>query len=222
VLTARAPLEECLEQGLYPLGVTPGKEQIVRLSGYLRLLEKWNRAFNLTAIRDLEEMVALHVLDSISARSYWHGLSVVDVGTGAGLPGIPLAIFEPGRHFFLLDSGGKKVRFVKHAVGELALDNVTVVQARVEEYEPAVLFDTVICRAFSSIGEFVRRCGRLSGLGGRLLAMKGRFPDAELVGLPSDWEATEVAPVKIPGLAVQRHIVILQRKQDRLTTRAVQ
>jgi len=222
VLTAYVPLEECLEQGLRPLGVTPANEQIVSLSSYLRLLDKWNRAFNLTAIRDLDEMVALHILDSISARPYLHGISILDVGTGAGLPGIPLAMFEPERHFYLLDSGGKKVRFVQHAVGELALGNVTVVQGRVEEYEPVVPFDTVICRAFSSIGKFVRQCGTLAGVGGRLLAMKGRFPDAELAGLPSDWEATEVAPVKIPGLAVQRHIVILQRKQDRPAQQATQ
>ena len=222
MLTARPPLEECLQQGLHSLGVTPGGQQIVRLAGYLRLLEKWNRAFNLTAIRDLEEMVALHILDSISARPYLYGKAVLDVGTGAGLPGLPLAIFEPERHFFLLDSGRKKVRFVKHAVGELELDNVTVVHRRVEEYEPTAPFDTVICRAFSSIGIFVRRCGMLVGVGGRLLAMKGRFPDAELGGLPPDWDATEVAPVEIPGLAVQRHIVILQRKQDRLMPQAVQ
>jgi 16S rRNA (guanine527-N7)-methyltransferase len=191
--------------------MTPTRDQVSALTQFLRLLEKWNHAFNLTAIRDPDEMVALHVLDSLSARPLLDGVSILDAGTGAGLPGIPLAILEPERHFLLLDSGGKKTRFVRHVVGELAIENVTVVQARVEDYEPTVLFDTVICRAFSSVGQFVRGCGRFIAPGGRLIAMKGRVPDDEFSGLPGGWEVTEVSGAGIPGLAVERHIVVIQR-----------
>lgn len=193
------------------MGVTTVREQITGLTHFLRLLEKWNQAFNLTAVRDLDEMVGRHILDSASARPFLYGTSVLDAGTGAGLPGLPLAILEPEREFCLLDSGGKKVRFVRHVVGELAVENVAVVQGRVEEYEPAALFDTVICRAFSPLGKFVRSCGRFADTGGRLVAMKGRPADQEMAGLPPGWTVTEIAGVKIPGLAVQRHIVVIQR-----------
>jgi 16S rRNA (guanine527-N7)-methyltransferase len=200
-----------MRDGLLSMGVDADADQIEALLRFLILLEKWSHAFNLTAIRDLEEMVPLHVLDSVSARPYLDGVSVLDAGTGAGLPGIPLAILEPDRHFLLLDSGGKKVRFVRHAVGELAIPNVTVVQARIEDYEPTVLFDTVICRAFSSLGKFVRGCGHFLESGGRLIAMKGRAPNDELAGLPAGWEVAEVASTAIPGLAVERHVVVVRR-----------
>ena len=200
-----------MRDGLQSMGITPAAEQVAALTQFLRLLEKWNHAFNLTAIRDPDEMVALHVLDSISARPFLDGVSILDAGTGAGLPGIPLAILEPDRHFLLLDSGGKKVRFVRHAIGELAIENVTVVQSRVEDYEPTVLFDTVVCRAFSSLGKFVRGCGRFIGTQGRLIAMKGRAHDDEIAGLPPGWEIVEVAGATIPGLAVERHVMVVQR-----------
>jgi 16S rRNA (guanine527-N7)-methyltransferase len=200
-----------MRDGLLSMGVDADADQIEALLRFLILLEKWSHAFNLTAIRDLEEMVPLHVLDSVSARPYLDGVSVLDAGTGAGLPGIPLAILEPDRHFLLLDSGGKKVRFVRHAVGELAIPNVTVVQTRIEDYEPTVLFDTVICRAFSSLGKFVRGCGHFLESGGRLIAMKGRAPNDELTGLPAGWEVAEVASTAIPGLAVERHVVVVRR-----------
>jgi len=212
-----------LQDGLHELGVTPADRDLARLERLLRLLDKWNRAFNLTAVRDLEEMVARHILDSLSVRPFLYGSSVLDVGTGAGFPGLPLAILEPERRFCLLDSGGKKVRFVRHAVAELQIDNVAVIQARVEKYAPEELFDTVMCRAFASIGKFVGLCGGLAGAGGRLLAMKGRFPDDELGSLLSvrrsflrgqpPWEATQIASVRIPGLAVQRHIVVIERRE---------
>jgi 16S rRNA (guanine527-N7)-methyltransferase len=121
---------------------------------------------------------------------------------------------DPQRQFSLLDSGRKKVRFVRHAVGEMAIENVSVVHERVEDYAPADPFDTVLCRAFTSIGDFTRRCGHLASKGGRLLAMKGRFPDQELASLPSSWEVTTVAPINIPGLAGDRHIVVLQRRES--------
>jgi 16S rRNA (guanine527-N7)-methyltransferase len=217
-----------LQDGLHELAMTPAGRELADLERLLQLLDKWNRAFNLTGVRDIEEMVARHILDSLTVRSFLHGSTVLDVGTGAGFPGLPLAIVEPERQFCLLDSGGKKIRFVRHAVAELQLDNVSVVQGRVEEYAPADLFDTVLCRAFASIGKFVGLCGALTAPGGRLLAMKGRFPDDELGELlPSRaspvrdstfpgaarWQATQTASVQIPGLAVQRHIVVIERPE---------
>jgi 16S rRNA (guanine527-N7)-methyltransferase len=214
VATAQAGLQERLAEGLPLVGAAPTNEQVAALVRFLRLLDKWNQAFNLTAVRDPLEMVTRHVLDSVSARPYLHGISILDVGTGAGLPGIPLALMDPQRQFSLLDSGGKKARFVRHAVGELAIGNASVVHGRVEDYEPADPFDTVLCRAFTSIGGFARRCGHLAANGGRLIAMKGRFPEEELAGLPSSWVATNVAAVTVPGLAGDRHIVVLQRRES--------
>ncbi len=204
-------LEDRLQTGLAVMRMPAEPELIQQFARLLRLLDKWNRAFNLTAVRDPGEMVARHILDSLSARPFLAGVSVLDVGTGAGFPGLPLALVEPQRHFTLLDSGGKKIRFVRHALGELGLDNVIVEQQRVEAFEPADLYDAVICRAFSSLGEFVRRCGRLVGTGGRLLAMKGRYPDTEMAGLPKAWELTDVVRLDVPGLAGDRHMVIMQR-----------
>lgn len=201
-----------MRDGLLSMGVAASEDQVATLTRLLKLLEKWNHAFNLTAIRDLNEMVALHVLDSVSARPYLDGVSILDAGTGAGLPGLPLALFESDRHFLLLDSGGKKIRFVRHVVGELAIPNVTAVQARVEDYEPTVLFDTVICRAFSLLGNFVQGCGKFIAPGGRLVAMKGRASDDELRGLPAGWEIAQVAEVTIPGLAAERNVIVVQRK----------
>lgn len=214
VATAKADLEERLAEELPLIGAAPTTEQIAALARFLRLLDKWNKAFNLTAVRDPQEMIARHVLDSISAQPYLHGVSILDVGTGAGLPGIPLALVDPLRQFSLLDSGGKKVRFVRHAVGELAIGNVSVVHERVEDYEPADSFDTVLCRAFTSTGDFARRCGHLAAGGGRLVAMKGRFPEQELSSLPVGWEAVDVAAIHVPGLAGERHMVVLQRHES--------
>ena len=183
VSTAQAELEKRLAEGLPLVGASPSDEQVAVLARFLRLLDKWNKAFNLSGVRDPLEMVTRHVLDSVSVSPYLHGLSVLDVGTGAGLPGMPLALMDPQRQFSLLDSGGKKIRFVRHAVGEMAIGNVSIVHERVEDYAPADPFDTVLCRAFTSIGDFARRCGHLAGNGGRLIAMKGRFHEAELASL---------------------------------------
>jgi len=212
VLTIQAELEERLRDDLPALGIRPDNEQTAALVRFLHLLDKWNRVFNLTAIGDVEDMVALHVLDSLSALPFLQGISILDVGTGAGLPGIPLALVQERRQFALLDSGGKKTRFVKHALGELGIENVTVVQSRVEDYEPADAFDTVICRAFTSLGDFARRCGALVASTGRLVAMKGRFPERELKEVPVEWQVLETTAVEIPGLSAKRHIVVLQRK----------
>jgi 16S rRNA (guanine527-N7)-methyltransferase len=211
-LTTELVLEDRLQAGLTEMHIEAKPELVQRFTRLLRLLDKWNRAFNLTAVRDPAEMVARHILDSLSARPFLAGVSVLDVGTGAGFPGLPLACVEPQRHFTLLDSGGKKIRFVRHVLGELALDNVMLEHLRVEAFEPADLYDVVISRAFSSVGEFVRRCGGLVATGGCLLAMKGRYPDVELTGVPLAWEVTDVVGLKVPGLAGDRHMVVMQRR----------
>jgi len=204
-------LETDLRAGLLCLGVEPRDAVIAALLRFVDLLIRWNRAFNLTGDRDPADLLTRHILDSLTIKPFLRGVTVLDVGTGAGLPGLPLALTEPERHFTLLDSRGKRMRFVRHAVGELSLENVTVVQARVEEYDPADRFDTVLCRAFTSVPDFVRRCGGLVASGGRLLAMKGRLPDGELGGLPVGWQNPEVNALMVPGLDAQRHVVILKR-----------
>ena len=204
-------LEVSLQSGLQALGFDAPPARVREFARLLRLLDKWNRAFNLTAVRDPAEMVGRHILDSLSARPFLSGASVLDVGTGAGFPGLPLAMVEPRRHFTLLDSGGKKIRFVRHALAELALDNVAVEQVRVEAFEPADLYDSVISRAFSSLGDFVRRCGRLVATGGTLLAMKGRLSQAEIRQLPVGWRATSVEQLQVPGVIGERHMIVIER-----------
>jgi 16S rRNA (guanine527-N7)-methyltransferase len=212
VLIADIEVEELLRDGLRELNLPHGGTEAESLARFLALLEKWNRAFNLTAVREQSEMVARHVLDSLSALPFIHGVSVLDVGTGAGLPGIPLAVMQPRRQFVLLDSGGKKIRFVRHAIGELSLANIEVVQSRVENYAPADPFDTVICRAFSSLRAFVDRCGALAARGGRLVAMKGRMENSDADRLPSPWQVTSTTRVAVPGLIGERHIVVIERE----------
>ncbi len=210
---AESNLEASLSAGLAALGEPPTPVQVDQLAHYLQLLEKWNHAFNLTAVRDPEEMVTRHVLDSLATRPYLYGGAILDVGTGAGLPGIPLAVMASHQHFGLLDSVGKKIRFLRHAVGELALSNCEVVQSRVEAYAPESHYDTVVCRAFASTGEFVAQCGRLVAREGRLLAMKGRDPERELSELPPGWRG-RCERVEVPGLDEQRHVVIVERGVD--------
>ena len=207
-------LEELLACALPELGLPADPARITALLRFVALLSKWNRAYNLTSIRDERDMVIRHVLDSLSALPFLAGQRVLDVGTGAGLPGILLALYQPERQFTLLDSVGKKLRFVQHAAAELKLTNLEVVQARVQQFQPAVPFDTIICRAFSALADFVRGCGRLLAPGGRLLAMKGQHPEAELALLPGDWAVTEVVPLQVPLLEAARHMVVVQRRQE--------
>lgn len=211
--TVDTEFEERLRDGMRAMGVSADGGESAKLALLLALLDKWNKAFNLTAVRDPREMISRHVLDSLAVGPYLHGLSILDVGTGAGFPGIVLAVAEPRRRFTLLDSGGKKVRFVRHAVAELGLENVEVVQSRVEGYEPGDPFDTVVCRAFSSLGDFVDRCAALVARGGRLVAMKGRMPRVELAGIPASWEVVQADPVSVPGISGDRHIIVLERSK---------
>jgi len=186
---------------------------IAKLAQLLTELERWNRRVNLTAIRDLETMVSGHILDSLVVRPLLEGRRVIDVGTGAGFPGLPLAIAEPQIEFGLLDSNGKKISFVQHVIGELGLSNATAIRARAEDYAPAERFDTVIARALASIPKLLQLAGHLIREDGVLLALKGKHPAAELESIEEipGWKYV-VTDVTVPGLETHaRHVVCLRR-----------
>jgi 16S rRNA (guanine527-N7)-methyltransferase len=175
-------------------------------------LERWNRRVNLTAIRDRDEMMTAHIDDSLSARPLLRGKRILDVGTGAGFPGLPLAIVEPNREFHLIDGNNKKIQFVQHVAGLLGLDNVTVVKARAEDYAPGHRFDTVIARALASLPKLVEIAGHHVGEDGVFVALKGRYPAGELKALSDAWHSS-VRELKVPGLeAGSRHAVLIERR----------
>ena len=182
-----------------------------RFDALLDELERWNRKVNLTAVRDREQMRVLHIADSLAARPLLEGRRILDVGTGPGFPGLPLAIVEPEREFTLLDSNNKKIRFVEHAATLLGLDNVIAVKARAEDYAPGHRFDTVIARALASLPKLVEIAGHHVREDGVFVALKGRYPAEELEELPAPW-SHEVAALDVPGLEKgSRHAVLLRR-----------
>jgi len=184
-----------------------------KLATLLEELARWGQRVNLTAIRSLRDMVAGHVLDSLSVRPYLLGQTVIDVGTGAGFPGLPLAIVEPERHFKLLDSNGKKIGFVQHMIGELGLNNVTAVKVRAEDYAPDKRFDTVIARALTAIPQLIEISGHLMREDGAMLALKGKYPAKELDDLHADWKY-DVIELRVPGLEQHsRHLLVLKRRE---------
>lgn len=207
------PLHKRLEQGLRQLAVPLAADDRQRLLTFVHLLARWNAAYNLTAVRDPQEMIARHLLDSLVLLPYLRGARVLDIGTGPGLPGIPLALARPDIAFTLLDANAKKTRFVTQAVGELGLKNVEVVQARVENYRPEQKFDTLVARAFSSIAELLKSAQHLCAPGGRFLAMKGVYPEKELAAIPAEFAVSEVLALKVPGLDAARHLAIVVPRQ---------
>ena len=207
----KADWQAGLAPGLAALGVALPAEGAARLLEFVELLLRWNQAYNLTAVRDPSEMVVKHLLDSLAVLPYVRGTPVQDVGAGAGLPGIPLAIALPDTRFVLLDSNGKKTRFMVQAAASLKLHNVEVVQSRAEGYRPAEPFATVLSRAFASLGEFLRLAGGGCASGGRLLAMKGAYPDEELRDIPEGFRVVGVHPLTVPGLNAERCVVEIEK-----------
>jgi len=203
-------LASALAQGLQTMQCALDGDQQSALLAYIALLEKWNKVYNLTAVRDPGQMVPQHLLDALSIRPFLAGSRILDVGTGAGLPGIPLAIAEPRREFVLLDSALKRTRFVTQAVGELGLQNVDVVQARVESYQPPALFDTITSRAFTATEDFVAATEHLLAADGQLLAMKGKLPEQEINKLPKQW-LCKAHKLVVPGVVGERHVLQIKR-----------
>jgi 16S rRNA (guanine527-N7)-methyltransferase len=186
-----------------------------KLDAYLALLLKWNRTYNLTAIRDPERMVTHHVLDALAVLPHLPGLAtlrLLDVGSGGGVPGIPLAIARPGWRVVLLDSSHKKAAFLAQAVMELPLPNAEAVAARVEDYRPPAPFDVVISRAFSDLAAFARAALPHLAPGGRIVAMKGVFPDEEIAELPEDVRVVATPALRVPGLDAERHLIVMVRE----------
>lgn len=204
-----------LSSGIKALNLDCPLDVQARLLDYVQLLHKWNRVYNLTAVRDPAQMVTRHLLDSLTVWPYIVGQRILDVGTGAGLPGIPLALLsvnkQPDRRFVLLDSNSKKTRFLQQAVAELGLDNVQVVHARTESFQPEQGFDIVISRAFASVADMLAGAGQHCVPGGLILAMKGTDPAAELDGLDPAFELEQVYRLQVPGLEEDRHLVCLRR-----------
>lgn len=205
-------LAQELEQGVAELGLSISVEQQQKLLDYVALLHKWNKTYNLTAIRDPKQMVSNHLLDSLSITPYlWSG-RWLDVGCGAGLPGVVMAIVQPDWQLTLLDSNSKKTGFVQQAVIELGLKNVRVQCARIEDFQATEKFDGIVSRAFTELGDFLRVTHHLLAPTGRWAAMKG-WAEKELASMPDDCVVEKIVELKVPGLDAARSLVVVARKE---------
>ena len=204
-------LAQALEQGIVELGLSVPGEQQQKLLDYVALLHKWNKTYNLTAIRDPQQMVSNHLLDSLAITPHlWSG-RWLDVGCGAGLPGIVMAIVQPHSQITLLDSNSKKTGFVQQAIIELGLKNASVQCVRIEDFQAPEKFDGIVSRAFTELGDFLRVTHRLLAPSGRWAAMKG-WAEKELAGLPDDCAVEKIVELKVPGLEAARSLVVVARK----------
>jgi 16S rRNA (guanine527-N7)-methyltransferase len=208
--------DSTLIAGAAELGIELSEHQASQLIRLLDELDDWNQRMNLTAIRERGAQITKHLLDSLSVQPFLQGERVLDVGTGAGFPGLPLAIVNPQRQFTLLDSTAKKLKFIEHAATLLSLPNVQTVHTRAENFRPPERFDIVVSRAVGPIEQFVKWAGHLCVGGGRLLAMKGRDPAAELAKLPSGWKLAAIHRLNVPALDEERHLVEICRSHDRV------
>jgi len=216
--TDRAAMFAQLRAGVAELGLAPSAHAVEQLLDYLELLSRWNAAYNLTAVRDPLAMVTSHLLDSLAVAHLVRGERLADIGSGAGLPGIPLAILAPEWQVTLIDANGKKTRFLREAVRALRLVNVRIEAQRVENVSGE--FDTVTARAFASIADMLRLAGHLLAADGILLALKGQLHKEEILGLPEGFVVSDVKALRVPGLAAARHAVIIQRSRAAISGHA--
>ena len=209
-------LRSALEEGLQALAIESGPDLADKLLQYLELLGRWNSAYNLTAVRDPLQMVYRHLLDSLAIAAYIpvSARRLIDVGTGAGLPGVPLALLYPQQHYDLLDSNGKKTRFLFQVKTALGLDNITVHRERAERWEPQKTYDVVLSRAFASLVDMVKVCAHLCNGKGRFLAMKGTRPEQELAVLAGKCKVRQIHVLRVPGLDEDRHLIELGPLQE--------
>lgn len=203
-----------LQAGLAYYNLQASTEQQEKICEFLFTLEKWSKVHNLTAITKVEEMLTKHVLDSLAVTSFISHGNILDVGTGAGLPGLPLAIIKPDIHFVLLDSNRKKTAFVQHVITQVGLTNITVVHTRVENYKPPVLFDVIVSRAFAELGEFITSCSRLCHKDGFFIAMKGKVQQAKRESLPYGYLLTKIETITVPGLLEERCLVFVRKQNE--------
>jgi len=206
----RDRLRQSLCSGLDSLQQSVPTTTVEQLLDYLELLVRWNGAYNLTAVRDPNEMVSRHLLDSLVIAPYVTGNTLVDLGTGAGLPGIPLALVAPERHVRLVDSNGKKIRFLNEVKRSLQLANVQALQSRVEDVVGT--FDCITARAFASLGQMLAWGGHLLAPQGVWLALKGQYPDNELIDIPAQFQVEAIHALTVPGLEAERHLVVIKRR----------
>ena len=199
-----------LSRLLAEAGISLSDQQQQQLVAYVEMLHKWNKAYNLTSVRDPNEMLVRHILDSIVVAPHLQGTRFIDVGTGPGLPGIPLSIVRPESHFTLLDSLGKRVRFLRQVQHELKLTNIEPVQSRVDDFPAEPPFDGVISRAFASLNDMVSWCHHLPGDAGRFYALKGQLPEDEIALLPAGLAVESIVELKVPHLEGERHLVIVK------------
>jgi len=210
-LSDRASLYAHLHAGTAALGMAPSAQAHDQLLDYVELLLRWNASYNLTAVRDPLDMVTRHLLDCLAVAPFVQGDSLADLGSGAGLPGIPLAILTPAREHVLIDSNGKKTRFLREAVRALGLNNVRIEQARVEDTRGQ--FDCITARAFATLKDMLALGGHLLAPDGIWLAMKGLLKEDEILAVPAGFQVADVRPLAVPGLGAARHVIIVRRAQ---------
>ena len=202
-------MQALLDKGLATLEINASAEQRAQLLAYVQLLAKWNQAYNLTAVREPREMVSRHLLDSLAVAKHIHSTRLLDVGAGAGIPSIPLAILWPERQLTALDSNGKKTRFMDQARIELGLQNFSVVQSRVEEYQSELPFDGILSRAYASLADFVQSSQHLLAAGGSFWAMKAQLDSAELSALPKPFKVSACLRLQVPDCEAERHLIVI-------------